>query len=202
MTIATDWPSQLAPVQSGDLQDYLQAIASMWDEVEAYQADPENGTNQWQALFDIDLAPLPALIWLAQTVGDRVPVGYNADQARAWIRALPNWNRGTPAAIIASVQRVLTGSKSVLYRWRSRLDLTFDVDSVALMTYVAETPDQQMGLNALRRNVPADIVIDYQCIPGATWGALDAGKTWAQFKAAYGPTWSNVRSQTPSFLPA
>jgi hypothetical protein len=201
MTIAADWPTQLSPILTGDMTAFINSVAVMWAEVEPYQADPSNDVVSWQPLLDVDLANLQALMWLAQCVGDRVPVGFTEDQARAWVKATPNWNRGTPAAIVASVKRVLTGSQTVLYRWRSHLDLTFDVDCVAVQTYASETPDPQIVRNQLRRNVPADIIVEYQCVAGATWSVFTPGLTWAQFRTNYGPTWANVRNQQPGFNP-
>lgn len=98
MTIAADWPTQLQPVWTSDLADYVAAIASMWTEVEQYQADPDTDTVTWGALLDVDIAPMAGLPWLAQCVGERVPVGYTDAQARDWIRNSPEWVRGTPRA--------------------------------------------------------------------------------------------------------
>lgn len=201
MTIAADWPTQLQPIWTGDLAEYVAAIASMWNEVEVYEADPGNDITAFQALLDVDLANLSALVWLAQCVGDRVPVGYTEEQARAWVKQLPNWNRGTPAAIVAAVQRVLTGGQAVLYRWRSHADGTVDPDCIAILTYASETPDQQLVENALRRNVPADIIFEYQCVAGATWALVQPSHTWATFQTANGPTWGDVRNQHPEFNP-
>jgi hypothetical protein len=200
VTIALDWPTQLVPIWSDDLADYVAAISSMWTEVEQFAADPENDVVAWQALFDVDIAPFMALPWLAQCVGDRLPVGLDEAGARDWITRSPNWNRGTPGAIVDAVKRVLTGTQAVLLAQRAHLDLSADIDCVAVITYADETPDVQAVENALRRNVPADLIVEYQTQSGATWLTVQAGNTWAQLETKYGPTWGDVRSSHPGFV--
>lgn len=201
MTIADDWPTQLQAIWSDDLADYVAAIATMWAEVEQYADDPANGVVNWQGLFDYTTAPFAALPWLAQCVGDRLPVGLGDADARNWITRSPNWSRGTPAAIVDAVKRLLTGSQTVLMAQRAHLDLTADVDCVAVMTYANETPDTQAVMNALRRNVPADIVVEYQLATDTTWLMIQPGRTWAQLESTYGPTWGDVRNARPGFNP-
>ena len=82
MTIALDWPTQLEPIWTDDLGDYVAAVATMWSEVEIYAADPDNDVVAWQPLLDVDIAPMGALPWLAQCVGERVPVGIDEQGAR------------------------------------------------------------------------------------------------------------------------
>lgn len=200
MTIATDWPTQLQPIWTDDLADYVAAIATMWDEVEQYGADASNDVVSWQALFDVDIAPFKGLPWLAQCVGDRLPVGIDDASARAWIRAAPTWSRGTEQGIVSAVKRLLTGAQTVQFGARRKLDGTPDPDYVAIMTYESETPNPQAVRNALRRTVPFDIVWEYQVTPGATWALVQAGMAdWTQLQATYGPNWHNVAGSTPGF---
>lgn len=199
MTIALDWPTQLQAIWSDDLSDYVAAIATMWNEVELYQADPSDDVVSWQALLDVDLAPFAALPWLAQCVGERIPVGYNDAQARDWIRNSPTWIRGTPQGIWNAVKRVLTPGAVLMMRQRHKLDGTFDVDWIALLTYAAQTPDIALVRRALRLNVPADIMIDYQLAAAATWGGVHStSATWAAVKATY-PTWADVQGSFPGY---
>jgi hypothetical protein len=200
MTIAIDWPTQLQAIWSDDLSDYVAAIATMWAEVEVYQADPANDVVSWQALLDVDIAPLQALPWLTQLVGDRLPVGLDEAAARDWIKATPNWQRGTPAGIVAAVQRLLIDPAVVQFGVRRHLDGTVDVDAIAILTYASETPDPQAVRNALRRTVPADIVWEYNVVIRSTWSIVQAGApTWAQLQATSGPTWNDVTASVPGY---
>jgi hypothetical protein len=200
VTIAADWPAQLAPLLTSDLTAYTNAIASMWGEVEQFEDDPANDIVGWQALFDVDIAPMIALPWLAQCVGERLPVGIDVDAARDWIRLNPRWMRGTEQAIVNAVKRCLTGPATVQFGQRMHLDATVDVDCVAVLTYTSQTPDQGAVQRALRDNVPADIVWEYACVDGATWALVQAGmSSWTQLQTTYGPKWSNVAGSTPGF---
>ena len=200
MTIAADWPTQLQPVWTSDLADYVAAIASMWTEVEQYQADPDTDTVTWGALLDVDIAPMAGLPWLAQCVGERVPVGYTDAQARDWIRNSPEWVRGTPQGVWDAVRRVLAPGALMMMRERHKLDGTMDVDWIALITYAAQTPDVVMVRNALRRTVPADIMIDYALADGAIWGAISGSVgSWDEVKATY-PTWADVQGSYPGYV--
>lgn len=193
MTIALDWPTQLIPIWSDDLADYVAAIATMWSEVEVYQADPDNDVAAWQALFDVDVAPMQALPWLAQCVGERLPVGIDESGARDWIRQAPNWSRGTYEGIVAAVTRVLDPDATVYVEQRQQSDGTVDVDYIYVFTFSAQTPDPQRVRNQLRRTVPADIVWEYELAAPKTWAAVQVGMAnWTQFEATHGPTWADV----------
>jgi hypothetical protein len=200
MTLWDDWWERLEPWWTNDLQTYTQAIAGMWDAIEPYASDPDNEIETWQALWDVDVAPLSGLPWLAQTVGEHVPVGYTADQARAWITTSPRWVRGTPQGIVNAVKRLLTGGQVVQFRERSHMDGTYDDDTISVVTYASETPNQAAVIQALRRNVPADIVVEYQVISQATWALVQAGQAnWAALQSTYGPTWTAVAGAKPGF---
>ena len=200
MSIHDDWWEQLLPWQTSDLFDFTGAISSMWDALAPYDADPDNEVVAWQALLDVDIAPFAGLPWLAQCVGDRVPVGLTEDQARDWIRNSPNWIRGTPQGIVSAIRRVLTGPSVVQFAERQRLDGTPDADCIAIITYVSQTPSVEAVKHALRRNCPGDIVWEYAVIDHATWALVEAGmSSWQQLETTYGPTWGNVSGAQPGF---
>jgi hypothetical protein len=199
-SIVNTWPPQLQPWMTVDLFDYTNAIANMWAQCDVYLEDPDNDIVAWQALFDVDLAPFNGLPWLAQCVGERIPVGFNDAQARDWIKTSPKWSRGTPQGIVDAVKRVLTGAQVVQFAERMKLDGTYDDDTIAVMTYASQTPDPNLVRNALRQNVPADIVWQYQETAHATWALVEAGmSSWTQLESTYGPTWANVSGSTPGF---
>jgi hypothetical protein len=201
MSIATDWPAQLQPILTSDLTAYAAAVASMWGELEPFiDDDAVNDIVGWQALFDVDLCPLIALPWLAQCVGERLPVGIDADTARAWIKLNPRWMRGTEQAIVNAVKRCLTGPATVQFGTRMHLDGIEDVDCIAVLTYTTQTPDPVAVQRALRDNVPADIIWEYAAVDGATWALVQAGMdSWTELQTTYGPKWSNIAGSTPGF---
>jgi hypothetical protein len=201
MSIALDWPGQLQPVLTSDLADYAAAIASMWGEVEMFiDGNSDSDTIGWQALFDVDLCPLIALPWLAQCVGERLPVGIDEASSRDWIKLNPRWLRGTEQAIVNAVKRLLTGPATVQFGTRQHVDGTVDVDCIAVLTYASQTPDQVAVQRALRDNVPADIIWEYACVDIAIWSLVEAGMaSWTQLQTTYGPKWSNVAGSQPGF---
>lgn len=200
MTIALEWPTQLAPIWTDDLGDYVAAIATMWSEVEQYQADPDTDAVNWQALFDVDVAPMAALPWLAQCVGERIMVGFTEQQARDWIVSAPNWSRGTEQGIVDAIKRLLIPPATVQFGTRMRLDGTVDDDYIAIVTYATQTPDAQAVRNTLRRTVPADIVWEYDVLDAATWELVEAGMAdWAELESTYGPTWHDVGGAKPGY---
>lgn len=72
----------------------------------------------WSSLLDPNACPAEFLPFLAQFVGATVPVGLDSTTARAKILQESSQNRGTPSAIIAAVQRNLTGTQSVVLQER------------------------------------------------------------------------------------
>jgi hypothetical protein len=180
MSISSDYVDAHVPWLTPDLQDFLEAIGAMFAEMESYAFG--NGTEDedelgWSILLDVDRVPVQALPdksplqYLAQFVGETVPVGISEAAARQWVRDRPNSRRGTVGSLVAIAQRHLTGSKLVAVRERDG-----DEDHLAMRTLSTQTADSAALLRALLRDgMPADIVLDYQVFVGATLGDLDAG---------------------------
>jgi hypothetical protein len=201
-SVANLWPAQLAPVASSDLTAYMDAIAGMWGQCDAFLADPDNDIVDFQALFDVDLAPFWVLAWQAQCVGERIPVGYTDAQARDWIRNSPTWVRGTPQGIWNAVKRVLApgASMQMRERWNPNTSAA-DPDWISILTWATQTPDQNLVLAVLRRNVPADIMFGYTVQAAATWGSFTSVvANWGALRTTYGPNWSNVQGATPGYV--
>jgi hypothetical protein len=199
--IANLWPDQLSPVMSDDLADFVAAIAVMWWQTDLFLADPDNDVVDFQALFDVDTAPTWVLPWLAQCVGERVPVGYNDQQARDWIRNSPKWIRGTPQGIWNAVKRVLVpgASMQMRERWNTNTNAA-DPDWISILTWSSQTPDVNLVQQVLRRNVPADIMYTYTTQAFAIWQSFQGVvPNWGQLQAQFGPTWSNVQGATPGY---
>jgi hypothetical protein len=202
MSIADDWLEQLQPWMTLDLYDFVSAIASMWQEAEQYYLDdPDNGVVGWQPLWDVTIAPSGGLPWLAQVVGERLPSGLTDTAQRQWITLAPVQDRGSPTGIVNAVKRLLTGTQTVQFRERSHLDGTADNDYISILTYAAETPNPAAVRQALRRNVPADIVWEYDVATQATWTSVETGMAdWTQLQTTYGPAWTDVAGATPGFI--
>jgi hypothetical protein len=186
VALADDLVDAFAPWLTFDLETYLRAIGAMFDEVELYAivGDDDQG---WVTLFDPDRCPAPALPYLAQYVGERLPVGISEPAAREWIKDAPNQRRGTPRSIFLAAQRKLTGSRLVAMREREG-----GVDHLTIVTYTAETPDPAGTLADLRDVVPYDVILTYSVLDGQDWGGVNIDHpTWADVASSYA-TWADA----------
>lgn len=187
MSIADDLVAALKPWLTDDLETYLRAIGEMFTDVELY-AMAEEDDQGWVILFDPDQCPAPALPYLAQYVGERLPVGISDAAAREWIKDAPNQRRGTPMSIFYAAQRKLTGSRLVAMRERDG----GDPEKLTVVTYTAETPDPAGTLADLRDVVPYDVDLTYSVLDGQDWGGVSTTfATWAAVDAAYA-TWADA----------
>ena len=157
-----DWP----------LLKYCEALASSLQEVNDYIV--YDGYPAWGVVMDVDVAPSKALPWLAQFVGVTVPPqqtgetdeAYDA-RIRAYIKATPGFDRGTPAAMIAAIQQTLTGSKTVYIRERYGGAYKMEV-----ITITAETPNAAATLRAILSQKPAGIVLTHSVLVGQDFQIL------------------------------
>jgi hypothetical protein len=200
VSFADDLVAAFEPWWTQDLEDYLRSIATMFEEVDAYIADPEGELEPWEILFDPDLAPAAALPFLAMLVGETLPQNITEAGAREWIKDRPNSRRGTPQAIIYAAQRYLTGQRTVSYRERWDGSTT-DVDHVTINTFNHEmgntTPAQVEA--EIRSVFPADIVLNYSALDGQTWAdVITDYTTWADVLAEPDyDTWADVVTDLP-----
>lgn len=172
---------------TADLETYLRAIGEMFTDVELY-AMAEEDDQGWVILFDPDQAPAAALPYLAQYVGERLPVGLDEPHQREWIKDAPNQRRGTPLSIFQAAQRKLTGERVVAMRERDG----GDPEKLTIVTYTAQTPDPAGTLADLRDVVPYDIDLTYSVLDGQDWGGVNTTyATWAAVDATYA-TWADV----------
>lgn len=184
------WLERLAPYMTPDLEDYLSACASMFFQVEEYAGlfDEENG---WQVLLDPLLCPAPALPYLGQYIGERIPQGTSEADMRQWILDQPNMRRGTLISIVSAAQRSLTGTRMVSVRERSGAAANPE-DYLAVRTYTTETPDPAQVYADLIKVVPADIDLDYAAATGQTWGDVQTAYATWQAVADANATWDKV----------
>lgn len=193
MSLADDYVAAHEPWLTPALEDYLRAIASMFSEVELLAFDSADGEG-WTILFDPDRCPVKALPYLAQYVGERLPVGLGEVESREWIKDAPNQFRGTPYSIFHAAQRRLTGQRTV------RLEERFGGNSEQLRvtTYTAETPDQAGTRADVESVLPHDVLLTFQVQAGQNWGDVKlAYASWGAVQAA-NPTWEDVRTDIPT----
>lgn len=199
-TVENDLVAAMEPWLTDDLETFLRAIGSMFREVETYVLDevidPFPGAPEpiydpvgWEVMLDPDRAPAKALPYLAQFVGERLPVGLSEDDQRRWIKDRPNQRRGTVGSIVAAAKRRLTGERLVSVFEREG----GDPETLGVVTYIQETPDSQAVENELKLVVPVDLRLNYRVLTGQTWANVNAQnaswndlttKTWAQVAAA------------------
>lgn len=197
MTLADDAVGAIAPWHTVDYETFTRAIWSMASDLELFANDvlDDDGNvlfEGWTTFLDPDLCPAAGLPYLAQWVGERLPAGLTEAAQRQWIKDAPNQFRGTPQSIARAAQRWLTGSKLVMIRERSRLDLSTNTDYIAIQTFTAETPSPALVLAELRTVVPADITIDFQTVTGSTWANVAIGfASWGAL-AADSASWADV----------
>ncbi len=182
----------LEPYLTDELDNYVEAIAAMFAELEEYvgYGDDVEGLDDWSILFDVDECPAPALPYLAQMIGEQLPTGLDEDASRQWITDQPNHHRGTVDAIFSAAKRSLTGTQLVTVIERS--GGVPAEDHLQVITYADQTPDPNQVLADLKGVMPADIALHYDHSPtGLTWQQLKVG-TW-------GTSWNLVKTHYPSW---
>jgi hypothetical protein len=191
VTFADQLVARLEPWINDELQAFLQALASMFAQTELYAFDwetDEDAGEGWTRLFDPDLCPAEALPYLAQVIGETLPVGLEEAAAREWIKDNPNARRGTPESVFLATQRQLTGNRLVSMQER----YGGVVDKVAIRTNTLETPNPAGTMQDILSVLPADTVLEYLVVSGATWDDAKAG--YANWTAAKAKTWGEVMS--------
>ncbi len=194
--IEDDLVAAVEPWVTPDLETYVREIGKMFAEVEFY-ADDDPG---WSVLLDVDRALAKDLPFLAQFVGERLPLGLPEADAREWIKDSPNLRRGTLESVIRVAQRHLTGQRTVRVRERSHSDgVSDDPDRITVQTYVSETPNPTLTLTDLRRDaVPAEIILNYSAISGQDWANVMAtNANWGVVNTTYA-SWDAVRTTLPA----
>jgi hypothetical protein len=154
--------------------------------------DPDGDVPPFAPLFDPALCPAWALPWLAQLVGVRLPAGISESAARAMISDVAGFARGTRAAMTASLESLLTGSKTVWFRERDGSPYRLEV-----VTLASETPDPVSVEAILRAQKPGGLVLSYRTVASWDWQQVVVEQaTWATAKATYS-TWRKFVERTP-----
>jgi hypothetical protein len=166
MSVLDDLRYSLAPITTPAFDEYLQAIAAMFGQVESYSLDTVDGDGNelpgYGIVFDVDLCPVEALPYLAQFVGETLPTTASEADARARILGQPTRRRGTPAGITAACRDTLTGTRAVFFEERSAEACPTDpAYGLMIRTNASETPDPAATEAAFRSNLPGGIILLY-----------------------------------------
>lgn len=183
-----------------DLQSYAQAVGSMFAEVESF-CDDADGSLSWSKMFDPTRCPAIALPYLAQWVGEILPVGLSEAQSRQWIEDNPSAMRGTFYGIARGAQRTLDqGSTQTVLLWPAhKQDGTADLDYVSMITFADQTPDPSATLASAQSLAPFDVMIDYLCLGETTWSVIDTSFTSWGDVSAWATSWAEVLTSRSGF---
>jgi hypothetical protein len=124
--------------------------------------------SNWNNVFDVDAAPATALDYLAQFSGAVLEDTMTDDDKRDAIRTPSGFMVGTPAAMVATIQRHLIGSKSVIMIERPN----DEAYRLFVRTQAEETPSQQRVNQAILAQKPAGIILDIDAVGGQTYDEL------------------------------
>jgi hypothetical protein len=168
------------------------ALSQMFQEIDFYARDTEDGDPGWSVLLDVNRIPDDKLPWLAQCVGVQLNASLPAAAQRTLLRAVPGWSRGTKSALVAAVQAHLTGDKNVLIRER---DLS--AYRLTVVTFDTETPDTEAVHQAILQQKPAGIVLNFLVVPH--WVYEVARLSYATYQAVIDafPTYQAFLDDTP-----
>jgi len=159
--------------------------------------DVTRPVDGWATLLDPARAPAAGLPYLAQYVGEHLPVGLAAADQREWIKDTPNQFRGTLMSIVRAAQRTLTGQRTVRIKPRAGVGGADDPNRLIVNTFVSETPSSAAVYADLLTVVPVDIDLVYDALAGQTWGDVNtAYASWAAVNAAYA-SWEALRLTIP-----
>jgi hypothetical protein len=184
----------MEPVHTDDLAIYLGALGTIFQEIEDYAADTDDGVG-WSILVDLERAPFKGLPWLAQFKGVQIPIGVTDAVARQVIEEAAGWARGTVASVRAIIQQYLTGNKVVIIQERDSSPYHFSVT-----TYTSESGDagnQAKIVAAIVSVKPAGLQFTYTVSTGQDYQNIFA--TYATYQAlrdAY-TTYQGVATNTP-----
>lgn len=187
------------PTNSWPWYMYVGAIASMFDQVETYVRDQDDGTPGWGIILDIDRCPVEALPWLAQFVGVVLPGGLTEDQQRARIKNVDGFARGSIGGMISSLQEVLTGTKTVYFKERDSgaSSVAGGAYGLTVISLTSETPDPVLARQKLMANKPAGIILDYTQVTGASYVQFRTTYTTYTAMDADFVTYAGMRNNEP-----
>ncbi len=179
------------------------------------------GFPGWSVVLDPVRCPTPYLPWQGQFVGVTVDTALTDAQQRAQIAGEGGFARGTPAALVATAQRFLSGTKTVVLVERDGDPYTLTIDvyaaqvtyqsysalsaystyvqlSAAYPTYANMAGTAAELLVALMAAKPAGLVLHVNVLSGETYGQLSTNyATYTALTAAF-TTYAAMTNQAPA----
>lgn len=143
------------------------AIGTMAAQLELLTRVDEDDHDPWSVILDAERAPGYMLPYLAQFVGQTIPVGTPDDAARDMIRSPSNQERGTAAKMIHDAKATLTGSQYVRLIERDGSPFRFSV-----IVRTSECPDPAATEAAILASKPAGLALNFAVVAGTTISEL------------------------------
>jgi len=181
-----------------------------------------SGFPGWSMVLDPVRCPTAYLPWQGQFVGAAVDTTLTDAQQRAQITGEGGFARGTPAALVATAQRFLTGTKTVVlverdgdpytltvnvyaaqvanqsYSSLSAADPTYAQLGAAFVSYTATIGPAAELLAALMVAKPGGLVLHVNVLSGETYGQLSTNyATYTALTAAF-TTYAAMTNQAPA----
>lgn len=176
--------TSLAPLADarGDWQSYNAALGAMFEYVFALvadQGDPDDPANYqpgWSILLDPANCPTQFLPFLGTFLGIPIQPGTDDATARALINNEQGFQRGTPASILATTRRYLTGTQ-----YCALLERTPNPYGMVLVVRPGEVLDLAGLTNAIAAAKPAGIT--FQIFVSAVWVLFQMEAAYASLTA-------------------
>lgn len=146
----------------------------------------------WGSILDPDTCPDWALPWLARWVGVVTEEAWDAEEIREAIKIPSGFARGRVESLRNAPKPYLTGSKTVILIEREPSASAY---RLYMRTLLTETPDSTAVLNAILRQKPAGIVLDYNTLTQTEY--LQIESAYASYAAARtaNPTYQDLKTQ-------
>lgn len=178
-TFGAELYEALAPLDYADAENgyalriVCDAVGTMAEELELLTRTDADGHDPWSIIMDAERAPAYMLPYVAQFVGQTIPVGTPEATARALIRSPSNQERGTLAKVEHDVKATLTGSQYVRVIERDGSPYRFSV-----FVRTSECPSPAETEAAILSSKPAGLALNFVVADGTTIdelsGSIDA----------------------------
>lgn len=172
---------------------FFGALAARWQEIEDLARDSDAGPG-WSIILDLARIPDKGLPYIGQFKGQVSLDGLSAAQRRTKIASAQSFERGSPEAIIDSAKTHLTGAKRVLFAEA----VEGNPFLYYVVTFAADTPDEDQVLADLKASKPYWYLFDYHVSTDWDYGALRAAFPSYGDVADYFADYADLRDESPS----